>query len=496
MAELPGSSSAADTQIGAAQLTYPPGAGQRVSDPGASGGTALRLDGDGAAWATVAVPQDLTRVVAEVRADQCLGAPSMTMSLDGQAIYTGSVGNASYWEVGSDVGGTAGPHTLSIALTNPYGSPLLGCQRRLWVGSVTINGQPFVPESFVNKPLATDARLDPNSPGLVADLVRQVDRYGTWVNTSDYGVPVYTVSANYPTRRVESATPTAGLDPQWAAVPLPSDAQPASGSDHQLCVYQPSTDTLWEFEGLQRDIWGRWTAWSGGRMMHVSTNPGYFIDPPGPQFGATATGISVLAGLQRIGELKAGAIHHVVAFALPQPRDEFRWPAQRMDPGLTNRAPNSIPEGTIFRLPANLHIDALPLSPYGRILAHAVQSYGMVVRDRGGAVGFAAESPRFGGDPYSEPGGVFRGQRPDGHGALAHFPWDKLEVVAPPAVGRASARSPGWRTGSSGRRAGHAGRRHPHRASRGSASAASDDRRALRAGETGARARLARAARW
>jgi hypothetical protein len=68
--------------------------------------------------------------------------------------------------------------------------------------------------------------------------------------------------------------------------------------------------------------------------------------------------------------------------------------------------------------------------------------------------------------------------------------------VAPPAVGRASARSPGWRTGSSGRRAGHAGRRHPHRASSGSASAASDDRRALRAGETGARARLARAARW
>jgi hypothetical protein len=433
---------AADANVDPSQLSYPSGAGRLASDPGANGGTALVLDGSGAAVTTVNSPQDLTRVVARVRGDGCIGPPSITLAVDGEPVFSGYVNNTSYSEVGGDAGGQAGAHTLAVTLNNPYAMPLLGCQRRLWVGGLTVYGQPFAPHSFVNTPLAADAPLDPRSASMVGDLVRQVNGHSAWVNTTGYGVPVYTVPAGQPTTAVEPTTSVSpDLRTQWRAVPLPPNAQPSSGSDHQLCVYQPSTDTLWEFEGLQRGLLGQWTAFWGGRMTNVSANPGYFVDPPGSQYGATATAISLLAGLQRIGELRAGAIHHTVAFTLPEPRNAFRWPAQRMDHGLTNFSSNPIPEGTIFRLPASMDVSALGLSPYARMLARAVQSYGMVVRDRGDAVAFAAEDPSpTGTDPYGGPRGIFGGELPDGNGALARFPWDRLQVVAVPARATAAPR--------------------------------------------------------
>ena len=34
---------------------------------------------------------------------------------------------------------------------------------------------------------------------------------------------------------------------QWKAVPMPSYVEPATGTDSQMTIYQPSTDTIWEF---------------------------------------------------------------------------------------------------------------------------------------------------------------------------------------------------------------------------------------------------------
>src|SRR5207245_640602 len=102
----------------------------------------------------------------------------------------------------------------------------------------------------------------------------------------------------------------------------------------------PSSDKLWDFIGLSNSS-GRFTAGYGGEigpvapgMLGVAENPGFFMDPPagfGSSYGASATGIPLLAGLQRISELQAGAINHVVAFELPAPAPCFRWPAQRED---------------------------------------------------------------------------------------------------------------------------------------------------------------------
>jgi hypothetical protein len=261
----------------------------------------------------------------------------------------------------------------------------------------------------------------------VAELRRQVSAYGTWMNTDQYSSPVYTVPANQPTVRVTLDQP-AGVLPDlraaWDQVPIPPDAQPAAGTDHTLVVWQPSTNTMWEFWVMNKQADG-WHAAYGGRMLNVSSNPGYFTDPP--SWGATATSLPFLGGLVRIDELRAGRIDHALALAIPQARAGwYSWPAQRTDGNLNSSA--AIPEGTRFRLDPHLNIAALGLPPLTRMLAEAAQRYGIVVRDQGGCVAFYGEDPTpLGTNPYAGPDGFYQGDWVN-H-LLAQFPWAQLQTL-------------------------------------------------------------------
>src|SRR4051794_6700744 len=135
---------------------------------------------------------------------------------------------------------------------------------------------PFAADSVWDSPMADDAAPVANSAGLVAELRRQAALPGgTWINTTSYSVPVYTVGPNQPMVRIVADTPYPPLQQSWDAVPLPADAHPAAGSDAHLVVYQPSSDKLWEFWAMHQEADG-WHAWWGGTMDHVSQNPGYF----------------------------------------------------------------------------------------------------------------------------------------------------------------------------------------------------------------------------
>jgi hypothetical protein len=311
------------------------------------------------------------------------------------------------------------------------------------VASATV----FGPQSFWNKPLSATAPRDPNSSRLVAALDRQVSSYGSWVNTSRYSSPVYTVPKRQPAVRVVLDTTAPVLQADFDDVPLPANATPAAGGDHHLTVYQPSTDSLWEFWLLSRQPDG-WHARWGGKMTGVSTSPGYFPSP----YGATATSLPLLGGLMRTKELAAHRIDHALAIGVPDVRaGTFVWPAQRTDGA--SRSPASIPEGTRLRLPASLDLDALRLAPATRAMARAVQRYGMVVRDRAGSVVFYAEDATPSGAwPY---GSIFGTPWLDGRNALRGFPWARLEVVAPPRFSAARGGSSTSR-GSSARPAGAA----------------------------------------
>lgn len=291
----------------------------------------------------------------------------------------------------------------------------------------------FSPDSFWNRPLADTAPLSASSSTYVGELNRLVGQFGPWINTDRYSVPVYTVGPDQPTTSVrivredgESADPA--LAEAFSAVPIPAGARPSAGIDGHLVIWQPSSDRMWEFY-VMRNEGGQWVAEHGGAMKNVSTNPGIFDrnawEGAKDWWGATATSLPLLGGLMTIEELQAGSINHTLALALPEGSTAHVWPAKRSDG--RSRSGTAIPEGTIFRLPADLDLATLDLPAPTLAIARAAQRHGMVVRDLSGCVCLYAEDPsQSAPNPYST---IFGGKDPGR--LLAEFPWQQLQVVAP-----------------------------------------------------------------
>ena len=280
----------------------------------------------------------------------------------------------------------------------------------------------FAPGSFLNKPLADNAALDPNSANLVADLVRQVGMQPPTINSDRYSAPIYQVSGDY--RRIKVALDADYKDPRvlsaFASVPVPRNAEPANGTDKHLVVWQPDTDTMWEFWNM-RGAGDSWTASHGAKISNVSRSNGVAAWPQ----GATATGIALVGGTILLDELEKGRIDHALAMAIPEPRKEwFTAPANRTDGHVAGA--NIVPEGARFRLPADLDLDSLNLPRQVRILAEAAQRYGIVVRDHSGVVAFYGEDPRPSGR-----GGVYDRfyAGTDPIAVMRAFPWDRLQVL-------------------------------------------------------------------
>jgi hypothetical protein len=300
-------------------------------------------------------------------------------------------------------------------LTSLIATALLAC-------APAHGAQLFAPDSVWNAPLPGEAPIAAGSADVVAELQRQVDSAGVWINTRRYSVPIYTVPADQPVVHVQLDGSYPPLQSDIEAVPLPPDAVPAVGSDGHLAIHQPSTDTLWELWKASKAPDG-WHARWGGRMTGVSISPGYFPAP----MGATGTSLPLLGGLMRIDELQAGHIDHALALAIPGAKaGAYVWPAQRSDGSSTS--PTAIVEGTRLRLDPDLDVAALRLPPLAEQMALAAQRYGIVIRDISGAVTFYGEDPTpTGTDPYPA---IYGNRYPDQ--VLARFPWSRLEVVAAP----------------------------------------------------------------
>jgi len=240
-----------------------------------------------------------------------------------------------------------------------------------------------------------------------------------------------------------------GLQSQFLDVPLPSGFAPSAGTDEEAVVYQPSTGRYWEFwlmeptgakttNSVGQSV-PQWRAGWGGQIAELGANPGYFhTTAQDLKYGTAATGLALLGGLMTIAEQKRGVIEHALHIALPKTRSAI-WalPARRTDGTVTD--PTAIPEGTTFRIPASLNLNAIDMDPYARMLARAAQTYGLVVRDTAGAVAFYAENPSGmpGPDPYWGPGGILGCPSsgavpscyPDSNNRLRGFPWAQLVAI-------------------------------------------------------------------
>jgi hypothetical protein len=274
------------------------------------------------------------------------------------------------------------------------------------------------------------------SPAMVSTLSKQVaTRFGgvAAFNVYRYGMSWYTVPATQPKVTVrfsncehDSALPKGlyGTDGQFVGVPIPDNAVPTGGTDGEVSIYQPATDTLWDFWRAYRDGAG-WHACWGGRLDNVSSSLGYFPLP----FGMTATGIASEAGAVSIADVRSGVIDHAVSLGILDPAisSDFSWPAQRSDG--SSRDPSAIPEGSRLRLNPSINVGRLGLSRIGTMIAKAAQTYGFIVTDRAGTASVPAESPSatmtaIGSNPWTDLlGGVKTYQ------VMKGFPWGQLQVL-------------------------------------------------------------------
>lgn len=285
----------------------------------------------------------------------------------------------------------------------------------------------FARDSFWNTPLSGRAKVAKNSKTLVSTLVQATRDYTPWINTTKYSVPVYNVPADQPKVGVVLDTYKPALQADFAQVPIPPNALASVGTDGHLVINQPSTDTMWEFWRAYLGADGKWHARWGGKMSNVSSNPGYFDNP----YGATATSLPLVGGLLTIEDQRQGVVDHAVAFAMPGPRDTYVWPAQRGDGDSSSTS--AIPEGTRFRLPADLDVDAMNLSPEATMITKAIQKYGLVLRDKAGSVVLYGEDPGLfisgtvsAWNPYWA---FFGTQTPDA--IMKQLPWGKMQAIDP-----------------------------------------------------------------
>jgi hypothetical protein len=271
---------------------------------------------------------------------------------------------------------------------------------------VPTNG--FAPNGPWNTKLPLDVPLAPNSAAIVANIATdQAENFGSWaINTDSYSAPIYYVGPDTPLQRwsFSDCLNLPDLAPviadSLAAVPTPADLIVSQGTDESVAIYQPATDTYWDFWRAEQDAAGHWSACWGGKIEHYHRNPGIFPNP----LGATATGLPFGAFTIRIDDLRRGYIDHAINIATVRTRANcFSWPASR-DDGNTEGA--DIPcEGQRFRLDPTFDVNTL-LSPAARTIARAMQEYGLIMTDKAGALVTQAEDPRpymasHGGvDPY------------------------------------------------------------------------------------------------
>lgn len=249
-----------------------------------------------------------------------------------------------------------------------------------------------------NQPIA-EAPLDAESVTLLDALERR-GGFGNGRVQMDLSIEVSCDAGDAP---MLEFTPTEDFytpDCDLAPVPVPEDAHlegedglacTGDGDCHLIVIHQP-TATLYE----------QWRAnivdgvYEGGCLAIWDMSE----TPPETLRGehctsADAAGLPIAPLLFDADEVAAGEINHAIRFILPNDRLRNRTyvrPATHAT-GAASAGDDGIPYGLRLRLRADYPLESLP-SDGARVVAKALQTYGMILAD-GGTIALTAQSDRL-----------------------------------------------------------------------------------------------------
>ena len=246
---------------------------------------------------------------------------------------------------------------------------------------------PYSKTSIWNTPIGPSPKYDMHSAEMVANL--ELSNNGRIITAGEaYNYPVYFADEQTPRWdipciinkcTIASSDQDIIRTDKVLNVPIPVDAQPGEDTDARMIIIDTITHTEYNLSKAQRTETG-WVAgtvsiynilWDGTPVMHSSRG----------------SGIPALAGLLRPWEIRQGRIEHALAFGYTETAQEkCVFPASKTDGKST--LPFAIPEGARLQLDPSLteaDFDQMGLDPTAKIIARALQDYGMILVDTSGS---------------------------------------------------------------------------------------------------------------
>jgi hypothetical protein len=214
----------------------------------------------------------------------------------------------------------------------------------------------------------SSAPLDPRSDAWVASVGAGVALHPDF--GSVYGIPYAVADAS--TARIPVTFDYAD-ESDAGPYPIPPGAPVEQGSDAHVLVVDISGCKLYELFAA-RPVAGGWRAGSGA-IFDLRSNA---VRPAG-WTSADAAGLPIFAGLARYEEAVAGEIRHALRFTATRTQAGYVDPARHFASSITD--PDVPPMGARARLKAS--VDVSTMSPQARVVARALQRYGMLLADNG-----------------------------------------------------------------------------------------------------------------
>lgn len=280
----------------------------------------------------------------------------------------------------------------------PIFFPEIILKKKIIGNSLPGTWRPFSDKSPWNTPIAENAATHPESRNIMAFVFKEAARIRL---ARLYVVPVWVVNSNnMPHVRVKSNNIFDTWDKDrkgWSdvGIPVTRDMWAEPTDDGHLSIVDPFKSTAWEFS---RFGWLPDNKTPKSTTFNIWDIKGDGVGNPfeGKRWqtrGGRGSGFPLIAGMIRPEEVAAGEIRHALVFTFPMNRqaddgsDIFLPPACRSD-GKYKGSHYPI-EGMRFQLNPLLtekDFDKWGLNREGKIVARALQKYGMYLGDNGGAM--------------------------------------------------------------------------------------------------------------
>jgi hypothetical protein len=300
----------------------------------------------------------------------------------------------------------------------------------------------FSPSSFWNQPIAENPQIDPRNDHFILLLKKECTGPFFKINLKAWTIPIYNVDEATPTFSVKRHYLSKEEQKKWNTtretyghgrefesepVPIPYDAQADPLEDAHCALVDWKNGIAWDMWGLAKNSDGSWTSKTGMRYSingdgafdtkQFNIKNGESIHYYGP---SRAAGVPAIAGLIMYHEIVKGEINHKLACATRvNAYQEHVFPALWTDGFIKG----GIPEGSVIQLDPALDLSKFNLFPEERVIAKAMQQYGMVVVDIAGA------NTLYGEGLWSKPGKTWDGKVREINGGISSIPLENYRVL-------------------------------------------------------------------